>query len=577
MNSNFKSVSLIIKPFKNKYLFVVFIAIVAAVFETIGYYSFMPFLDILIGKSDLKYNFFGTTFDLNTFAYFNDNIILSVGLLIILIFIIRFSLTMMRLITTQRLNWDLRNYYTEKLASDYTNSTLSYLNSQKHGEILNNSLSETNRTAAAITALIELFSKGSIIIILYLTLFITNIFGTLIITGFTILVWALIKGYVSRFSENIGSDRLLKSQQLTTLASENFSAIRNSKIFNAQNINLKRFRIRLKEYSKILLKYNVVLGIPTPATELLLVFSFVVLVIFLNLSSGNSLTNFSELTIYFIICQRIFQYSSNLIAQRVKYLSLLPSLKLVNDLLKKNLPKENLDEGLVINNIKKELSFNNIFFGYLNDKIILKNINFSIKPKSVTAIFGESGIGKSTIADLILRLYDPSKGKILINDENIKKYNLLDWRSRIGYVPQDPFFYNMSVIDNLLIGMKSIDKQRVINICKLVNAHNFIIKLSDSYNTNIGDRAVSLSGGQKQRLALARALIKDPDILILDEATSALDVKNEEIISELIKNLSDNQTIIMISHNISNMKIADKIYAMTSAGNIIEKKYSDLQ
>tara|TARA_Y100000590_G_scaffold211779_2_gene239990 strand:- start:10351 stop:12084 length:1734 start_codon:yes stop_codon:yes gene_type:complete len=577
MDNNFKAVTYIIKPFKWRYIFVVVIAMLAAIFESIGYYSLIPLLDILIGKSNIEYNLFGKSLTLNDFTIFHEDFIVGIGLFIISIFITRFSLKILRLYTTQKLNWDVRNYYTEKLSRDYTNSTLLYLNSQKHGEILNNAFTETNRSAAAITALIELFSQSSLIVILYLSLFNTNFHITLIITGLLLLIWFIIRKYVVNFSKNIGSNRLIKSQQLTTLASESFSAIRNSKIFNAQNVNLKRLKNRLIEYSKILLKYNVVLGLPTPVTELVLVFSFVGLVMIFNESSTSGLNNFSGITIYFLICQRIFQYSSNLISQRVKYLSLLPSLRLIKDLLIKELPKENLIIGQKINDVKLELCFSNVSFSYENNKDVLRNINLSIAPNGVTAIFGESGIGKSTIADLILRLYKPSKGEILIDGNNIDNYNLLDWRDKIGYVSQDPFFYNESVIYNLLIGNEKLDRSEVIKICKSVNAHNFIEELKESYDTIIGDRAVLLSGGQKQRLALVRALTKNPDILILDEATSALDAINEKIINDFISKLSKEKTIIMISHNTSNLKIADKIFCMTKTGEIIEKELPDFE
>ena len=197
-------------------------------------------------------------------------------------------------------------------------------------------------------------------------------------------------------------------------------------------------------------------------------------------------------------------------------------------LLQESIPTENIEIGKSINNLNKVISFDNISFGYSGNKDVLRDINFSIKPKNITAIYGESGIGKSTIADLVLRLQIPKKGTITISKENISKYNLLDWRSKIGYVSQDPFFYNMSILNNLSVGKSSIEMNEIINACKLVNAHNFILDLNHSYETIIGDRAISLSGGQKQRLALARALIRNPDILILDESTSALDAENEK-------------------------------------------------
>ena len=236
MNNNLEAVSFIIEPFKKRYIFVVAVAVVAAIFESIGYYSLIPLLDLLVGKSNVEYDFFGKSIVLNDFLIFNDDLVVGISLLIATIFVIRFLLIILRLYTTQKLNWDLRNYYTLILARDYNNSALSYLNSQKHGEMLNNSLTETNRAAGAITSLIEMISKISLVIILYLSLFKNNFIITISITLVLALIWLSVRKYIINFSRNIGSNRLIKSQQLTTLASENFSAIRNSKIFNSQKI-----------------------------------------------------------------------------------------------------------------------------------------------------------------------------------------------------------------------------------------------------------------------------------------------------------------------------------------------------
>ena len=474
MNRNVITFWSIIEPFKREYFVVVIVAIFAAIFESLGYYSLMPMLDIMLGKSSKEYQLFGQAINIKKLSIFPENIVLGLGVLVIFIFLLRFSLTIIRIYTTQKLNWDLRNYYTEKLANLYTNSTTTYLNSQKHGIILNNSLNETNRAAAAITALIEIFSKASIIIVLYISLFVTQLKVTLIISALALIIWIIIRKYISRFSENIGTKRLLKSQQMMTLASENFSAIRNSKIFNVQKTNINRFKTKLIEYSKILLKYNVVLGIPTPAIEFLFVFSFIMLIIFFSVSGEMRSIDISVMTIYFVICQRIFQYSSFLINQRVKFLSLLPSLRLINDLVRENIPQEKLKKGNTINKINKDIIFNNVSFNYEKDKKVLNDLNFKIRYNQITSVFGESGIGKSTIADLILRLHSPSSGKITIGDQNISDYSLYDWRDKIGYVSQDSFFYNTSVYDNLIIGRVGIKKSDVIGMCKFVNAHSFI-------------------------------------------------------------------------------------------------------
>ena len=223
-------------------------------------------------------------------------------------------------------------------------------------------------------------------------------------------------------------------------------------------------------------------------------------------------------------------------------------------------------------NLKKEISFKNISFTYPGRQQTLDNINMSIKKKEITAIVGESGSGKSTILDLILSLQKPDHGSLEIDGNNLNEINIESYRKKIGIVFQEPFLLEMSIKDNLkwFSDNKNISDQEIDSALKISNCMEFIENLPNKIHTIIGERGSSLSGGQKQRIALARALIRKPEILILDEPTSALDYDSENFIINSLNKISGSITIIIVTHKLSLLRNVPKIFFI-SKGKIIEK------
>ena len=205
---------------------------------------------------------------------------------------------------------------------------------------------------------------------------------------------------------------------------------------------------------------------------------------------------------------------------------------------------------------------------------MLKNINLRIPKGKTVAIVGPSGGGKSTMADLLPRFYDVSDGEILVDGTNIKDYKLESLIAQMGIVTQEAILFNDTVYNNITFGMENVSKEQVINAAKVANAHNFIIEMENGYDTNIGDRGAKLSGGQRQRLAIARAVLKNPPILILDEATSALDTESERMVQDALTNLMKNRTSIVIAHRLSTIQNADEIVVLQK-GEIIERGCHD--
>lgn len=216
----------------------------------------------------------------------------------------------------------------------------------------------------------------------------------------------------------------------------------------------------------------------------------------------------------------------------------------------------------VLAKVNGKIQFDNMSFGYSDEMNILKDINLTINPGESIALVGTTGVGKTTIASLLNRFYDPQAGSILIDDIDIKDVSLESLRDNISMVLQDTFLFNGSVYDNIVYGWKDATEEDVISAAKAANAHGFIKNLEDGYDTIIGERGVRLSGGQKQRLSIARAILRDSPILILDEATSALDVKTEKEIQAALDNISKNRTTIIIAHRLSTIKNVDKIIVL---------------
>ena len=253
----------------------------------------------------------------------------------------------------------------------------------------------------------------------------------------------------------------------------------------------------------------------------------------------------------------------------------LASLERVDKILKtENVIKEpkNPQE---IKNFTDKIEFKNLSFKYQTDWV-LKDINLIVPKGKTVALVGQSGSGKSTLVDLLPRYYDPVKGEVIIDGVNIKKYTRHDLRSLMGNVNQEAILFNDTFYNNIAFGVETATLEQVIEAAKIANAHDFIMATENGYETNIGDRGSKLSGGQRQRVSIARAILKNPPILILDEATSALDTESEKMVQEALENLMLNRTTLVVAHRLSTIKRADEICVMHE-GQIVERgKHDDL-
>jgi subfamily B ATP-binding cassette protein MsbA len=220
--------------------------------------------------------------------------------------------------------------------------------------------------------------------------------------------------------------------------------------------------------------------------------------------------------------------------------------------------------------IEGKVTFNHVSFGYETDDLVLEDINLTVYPSEVIALVGPSGVGKTTMVNLIPRFFDPTDGAITIDSHQITKVTLKSLRSQIGLVPQETFLFGGTISENIAYGNPDAPEQDIINAAKAAYAHDFIMDMANGYETEVGERGVKLSAGQRQRIAIARALLKNPRILILDEATSALDSESEQMVQKAFKVLMKNRTTFVIAHRLSTIKNADRILVLQE-GKIVEQ------
>jgi ATP-binding cassette subfamily B multidrug efflux pump len=360
------------------------------------------------------------------------------------------------------------------------------------------------------------------------------------------------KAYEKSFGDVYNA--ISNTQVVKSSSAEKFEQKRN--IFNFKEI-VKKFTLNLNAWMNMSSWQQTIFGFG-------FVFAFGAGIMFLR---ENIITT-GEMVMFVgyvsMVNQPLWQLANNYRMLRNGMVVINRALKLLK------VKPERYEEGIELQDLQGEVVFDNVTFAYKKKKPVLRDINFKVKPGEVVALVGESGVGKSTLIDLISRYYSPTKGKILIDGRDIEEVNLQSLRKYIAIVPQEVSLFNDTIKNNIAYGKPRASMKKIIEVSKAANAHEFIDKFSKKYEQLVGERGIKLSVGQKQRIAIARALLRDPKILILDEATSALDSVSEKLVQEALKRLIKGRTTFIIAHRLSTISHSDKIFVIKK-GEIVER------
>ena len=450
---------------------------------------------------------------------------------------------------------------------------LSFYTNEKKGDIMSRMNSDANEIEVAVIAMLELIFREPISLITYLAVLIywspSLTLFSLILLPISALIIALIRKSLKRTAKN-------QQEQMGVLFSvleENLSGIRIIKAFNAvpyvnsifATINLKHQKLttltfRKKDLSSPLNEFLgsiVLMGIVWYGGNMIL-----------DTQSASKLTGEEFLTFIIVFSQLLRPISS--IAFNIGALNKAEvSQDRINEILHADEKIYESENPIPLPVLKNGITYKNIRFKY-KEEWVLKDIDLYIPQGKTVALVGESGSGKSTISDLLPRFYDIQEGEILFDDVNIKDASITDLRSHIGMVTQESILFNDTVRNNIAFGLTTAKEEEIIEAAKIANAHDFIMSLENGYDTNIGERGNKLSGGQKQRVSIARAVLRNPSILILDEATSALDTESEKLVQDALEKLMQNRTSLVIAHRLSTIKNADLIVVLQK-GKIVEQ------
>ena len=564
-NDKQRDVLAVAREYKDFLFLYLVILILATMFESVGLGLLMPIFQtiqgietnhVLTAYAKWGFSVVGLEFSLiNLFALFTFAMLVKYGL-------VALSMRFARVLSA-RIAYDMR----EIIFRNLMELPLSFFYRKKIGDLLAVQFTSANNCGFVFEH-VMLITNAVFFCVLYLILNLMVSFSlSVLVLGLTSISWFFLLPWFRKAHEK-GAEESQGVGNVSSYLHDVFSGIKTVKVFGNLEHHIENYTMRTSEYRRVSVRIMdnriVASFFYEPLIFLMMVFCLVVSVEFLEIP-------FFTLTVFLAI-----------------FLQVLPKLKLVGNYwlivsefaphlarvreftemkVSECLPEETASIGF----LEKGVRFENVSFAYPGAQgDALSGINASIEKDATTALVGSSGSGKTTFVDLFLRLHDPAKGVIYVDDVDLRDVSASQWRSRIGVVEQDPHLFNDTIYNNIRYGNLCVGEAGVRKAAEIAYAHEFIIRLPEGYRTIIGNRGFKLSGGQKQRLALARALVRSPRILVLDEATSSLDSGFECLIREAVRNLGGRMTILIVAHRLSTIRDADKILVLES-GRIVEE------
>lgn len=452
---------------------------------------------------------------------------------------------------------------------------IGFFNDQRKGDLISrftNDVSEVE--GAVVNSLKSVFKEPITLIVFIVMLFLISAKLAL----FTLVILPITGGVIAEIIKRL-KKRALQSQEtmgrIVNILDEAFGGMRVIYAFNARNFLLKKIEDETAFHKKVNLSLSRKNELASPLSELL----GVVIVAIILYYGGRSVLAGDEslsassfilfLTIYASMIQPAKNFSNGITSLQKGLISARRIFEIIDtESLIKDKPN-----AIALDKFKERIEFKNVSFAY-NETPVLKNINLIVEKGRTIALVGPSGGGKSTLADLVPRFYDPQQGEVLLDGRSLTDYQLESLRKEMGIVTQESILFNDTIFNNIAFGMENVKEEDVIRAAKVANAHDFIVQTEEGYQTKIGERGTKLSGGQRQRLSIARAVLKNPPILILDEATSALDSESERLVQDALTKLMENRTSIVIAHRLSTIQHADEIIVVQN-GEIVERGKHD--
>ena len=462
---------------------------------------------------------------------------------------------------------DLRQQLYDKIVD----LNLAFFHKHKKGDIIARMTSDVGEVEASIMSSLEMLTKNPIMILIYFSVLLWLSWKLTLFVLVVLPFAGILMGKVGKSLKRKSVLAQTQTGQLLSMIEETLGGLRVIKAFNAETNMTNRFSQMnndLRKTSNSMQRRNM---LAHPMSEFLGTITICIVLVFggMVILDGSSTLDASSFIYYLIIFYSIINPAKDLSKAWYSIEKGRASMDRIDAILAAQNPLKVVENPVPLKPFSDKIEFRNVWFKY-DDQWVLKNINLTVEKGKTVALVGHSGSGKSTLVDLLPRFYDVQQGEVLIDGVNVKDMALYDVRTQMGNVNQEAILFNDTIANNITFGTKGATQEAIENAAKIANAHDFIIGTEDGYQTNIGDRGSRLSGGQRQRLSIARAILKNPPILILDEATSALDTESEKLVQSALEHLMKTRTTIVIAHRLSTIRNADEICVMNE-GEIVER------
>ena len=470
-----------------------------------------------------------------------------------------------------RIKYDVLLYLIDDTLNKFFKANYLFFNNGDVGKFINTIQQEINKVADAFGNIAQTLAN-----IIQILIFITvpYFLSPELTINFIIICSILTLPFFmfNKITNNLGDKNVNTANKMLSILHENLISAKLILSFGNQKFSHNRYTDAYKKHANVSILFQTLQrGLPLFVVPI----GMISILVCIYIASIRSIP-FSEISMFMFALTRVVPLIGLIVGAKTTIQGFLPAFRQLNELKNDAKALEQKSGALLFQKIKNQIELHNISFSFPGRLKTLKNINLKLNKGNVIAFLGESGSGKTTLVDIILGLYEPDEGHILIDNDRFEKYDIGSFRNKIAYVAQDPQLFNCSIRENLLWSNPDATEEDIWAACSLADSSDFIKELPKKLETKIGNSGGNLSGGQRQRLSLARAILRKPELLILDEPTSALDSKSENFIKNAIKELSSKTTILIITHRISIVNQADYIYLVKDGSIIEEGSYQKL-
>ena len=593
---NFRRILHYVKPYWFSILMNIIFNILAIVFSLFSFSMIVPFLNLLFNPGNLvnvKPEFaLDTDSLLETLNFYVSEVIRNYGqanalificLLLVVAFFLRNLTTYLALYfmvgaragTIQ----DIRNDLYEKIMI----LPLSFYSKHKKGDIMARITTDVQEIEVSIISYLDTFIKSPITILAYFAYMLGVSWRLTLFVVLLLPIGGLIIGAIGKSLKKDSLEGQNRFAGMLATIEETIGGLRIIKAFNAIDYSSEKFDEQNGKYTRVIKFVNRKRDLSSPMSEFLssIIISIVVwfgATLILNAAAtpeAEPSITAANFIAYIVVFSQIISPAKSFSQGFYSLQKGMASADRIFEVLDAEEVIVEKENALPLPDFNDSIVYNNVSFHY-NEVNVLKNIDITIPKGKMIALVGESGGGKSTLVDLLPRFYDVSEGSITIDGTDVRDFIISDVRGLMGIVSQESILFNDTVFNNIAFGLEHVSREAVIEAAKIANAHDFIMEMEDGYDTVIGDRGMNLSGGQRQRISIARAVLKNPPILILDEATSSLDTESERLVQEALAKVMTNRTSIVIAHRLSTIQNADEILVMVK-GQIVERgKHEEL-